>query len=174
LIDGEDPAAYDELLAQVSACVKPADILEDIWVREVVDLAWEAIRLRRLKANLMRVTSFKAVTEILNSLIGYGQAAKLGKAWLAHKPSAIEKVDKLFASAGLSMDDVMAQTLSMNLDGIERISRMLTTLEARRNAVLREVDRHRQPLGRERPATQQMEDGEFRVIEDKSTSGRAA
>ena len=38
LLDGEDPAAYDELLARVSGAVKPSDILEEIWVRDVVDL----------------------------------------------------------------------------------------------------------------------------------------
>jgi hypothetical protein len=38
LIEGEDSAAYDELLARVSTAVKPADILEDIWVRDFVDL----------------------------------------------------------------------------------------------------------------------------------------
>ena len=31
LIEGEDAAAYDELLVRTSAAVKPADILEDIW-----------------------------------------------------------------------------------------------------------------------------------------------
>jgi hypothetical protein len=31
--------------------VKPADILEDIWVREIVDLVWSAFRLRRFKTS---------------------------------------------------------------------------------------------------------------------------
>jgi hypothetical protein len=51
LIEGEDPAAYDELLVRISADVKPADILEDIWVRDVVDFTWEILSLRRLRAN---------------------------------------------------------------------------------------------------------------------------
>jgi hypothetical protein len=36
LIDGEYSADYEELLARVSATVKPADILEDIWVRDAL------------------------------------------------------------------------------------------------------------------------------------------
>jgi hypothetical protein len=51
LIEGEDAAAYDELLVRISAAVKPADILEDIWVREIVDLVWSAFRLRRFKTS---------------------------------------------------------------------------------------------------------------------------
>ncbi len=59
LIDGEDPAAYDELLARVSGAVKPSDILEEIWVRDVVDLVWGALRLRRLKADLIAANARK-------------------------------------------------------------------------------------------------------------------
>jgi hypothetical protein len=51
LIEGEDTRAYDELLTQISTAVKPANIPEDIWVQDIVDLVWEALRLRRLKAN---------------------------------------------------------------------------------------------------------------------------
>ena len=42
LIQGEDRGAYDKLLARVSAAVKPVDILEEIWVHDIVDLEWEA------------------------------------------------------------------------------------------------------------------------------------
>ena len=54
LIEGEDGAAYDELLARVSTAINPADILEDIWVRDLVDLLWEILRLRRLKARAVQ------------------------------------------------------------------------------------------------------------------------
>ncbi len=50
LLKGEDAVAYDDLLARVSAGVKPADIIEEMWVRDVVDLTWEIVRYRRLKA----------------------------------------------------------------------------------------------------------------------------
>ena len=52
LIEGENAAAYDDLLARISGTLKPADILEEIWVRDVVDLVWDAFRLRRFKAHL--------------------------------------------------------------------------------------------------------------------------
>jgi hypothetical protein len=41
------------------------------------------------------------------------------------------------------MDSVMAQTLALKFDQVERIDRIIMGAEARRNAVLREVDRHR-------------------------------
>jgi hypothetical protein len=44
LLENEDTAAYDEIIARLSAAVKPADFLEEIWVRDVVALVWEAQR----------------------------------------------------------------------------------------------------------------------------------
>src|SRR5262249_45016421 len=53
LIAGEDPARHATLLTRVTEAVRPDGIIEEAWVRDVVDLIWDAVRLRRLKAALM-------------------------------------------------------------------------------------------------------------------------
>lgn len=68
----------------------------------------------------------------------------------------------------------MAQCLAANIDSIERIDRMIMTAEVRRNAALREIDRHRASFGQAlRRETQAAEDAEFEVIGDakSETSG---
>jgi hypothetical protein len=95
LFEGEDTAAYDELLARISGAVKPADIFEEIWVRDIVDLVWETLRLRRLKANLMTAEAYKGLEQILVPLVGFLQREDLAKAWAARDQSAIKRVDKL-------------------------------------------------------------------------------
>jgi hypothetical protein len=166
LLKGEDTAAYDELLARISAAVKPADIIEEIWVRDIVDLVWEAFRLRRLKANLITTVAHQGVKKTLGPVIGWPDAHHLAEAWAAREPSAVKQVDEHLASAGLTMDAVMAQSLSLKLDDIERIDRMTATAEGRRNAILREVDRHRATWGQNlRQAAQQIEATEIKVIE---------
>jgi hypothetical protein len=175
LFEGEDTAAYDELLARISGAVKPADIFEEIWVRDIVDLVWETLRLRRLKANLMTATAYRGLQQILKPLVGFLEEEKLAKAWAARDHGAIKRVDKILASAGLTMDAVMAQTLSISLDDIERIDRMIATAEVRRNAILREVDRHRTTWGQElRRAAQQAEEGGFKLIEAQSNKTKTA
>ena len=62
LLEGENAAAYDELLARVSGAMNPTDIFEEIWVRDVVDLAWETFRLRRLKSSLLAANAPKGLT----------------------------------------------------------------------------------------------------------------
>jgi hypothetical protein len=175
LFEGEDTAAYDELLARISGAVKPTDIFEEIWVGDIVDLVWEAVRLRRLKASLMTATAHKGLEQILKPLVGSLQEGGLAKAWAAREKKAIEWVNELLAAAGLTMDAVMAQTLSINLNDIERIERMIANAEARRNAILREVERHRATWGENlRRAAQQAEDIEFEIIENKSGKARSA
>jgi hypothetical protein len=170
---GGGRGGYDELLTGISSTVKPADILEDIWVRDIVDLVWEGFRLRRLKVNLMTATAHKGLKEALTPLVGWSEADDLAKAWALRKPIALKRVDKILASAGMTMDAVMAQTLSLKLDDVERIERMIAMAEARRHVILHEIEWHREMLSQAlRRAVQQVEDGQLRVIENTSVSRR--
>ena len=73
------------------------------------------------------------------------------------------------------MDAVMAHALSLKLNDIERIDRMIATAEVRRNAILREVDRHRTTRGQElRRAAQQSEDAGFKLIEAQTDKTKTA
>ena len=167
LFDGEDPKIYDQLLAQVSTTVMPEDIFENIWVRDVVDLTIEVLRLRRLKVNLMKSNAYKGLTETLLPLVGRMQAETLAEGWAARKSDVVEEVNKTLTSAGLSStDSILAETFCLKVNDIERIEHMMALAEMRRNSTLREIDRHRQTLGQKlRRAAQQLEDGQFRVIE---------
>ena len=53
ILKGEDSAAYDQLLARVSAQVKPANVIEESWVDDIVDLTCNIQRYRRYKKSLI-------------------------------------------------------------------------------------------------------------------------
>jgi hypothetical protein len=104
------------------------------------------------------------------------KAGELAQAYVARKPSAVKLIHQLLAGAGLSIDAIMAEGLAgLNLDRIERIDRLATNAENRRNASLREIDRRRQVL-RETPraTAHKVEDGEFQVIETTPAEGKDA
>jgi hypothetical protein len=166
LFDGEDTEIYDQLLREISTAVMPADVLEDIWVRDVVDLTIEVLRLRRFTANLMKANAYKGLSETLAPLVGRSHAETLAEGWAARKSDVVEEVNKTLTSAGLTTDSILAQTFSLKVNDIERMQHLMALAETRRNATLREIDRHRQTLGQKlRRAAQQLEDGQFRVIE---------
>jgi hypothetical protein len=67
LIQGEDLRSYDELLERISTALKPQDPLEEIWIRDIVDLVWETFRLRRARATLITDTTRDFLEEKLKS-----------------------------------------------------------------------------------------------------------
>jgi hypothetical protein len=141
LLLGEDARGYDELLAEVSRVLVPHDVIEDMWIRDVVDLAWDVLRLRRLKANLLRARAREALREVLDRLSE--DAFDLTRGWFARDAAAVDKVERALKSAGLSMDTVMAATLRQELEEIERIEAMIANAENRRGTALSEIERHR-------------------------------
>jgi hypothetical protein len=141
LIQGESSAGYDQLLARICETLQPSDVLEQIWMRDIVDLTWEAFRLRRLKASLMAAAAHEGMAEVLRPLVDCPE--QFAKGWARRSERTVSKVEAALGKAGSSMDAVAARTFSARIGDFERIERMLAAAQARRNCVLRELDRHR-------------------------------
>src|SRR5260370_21208722 len=65
LLQGEDPAAYDELLARVNAAVLPVNIIEEILINDFVFLEWEVLRWRRLNWSSLQARGLEALKGFL-------------------------------------------------------------------------------------------------------------
>jgi hypothetical protein len=163
LLESEDPKDYDRLLDRVSDAVRPSDWLEEIWVQDAVDLSWEVVRGRRFKINLLTASIPDAIAKILVrpgklehftdeeggsdfhevGRIDEWDAKELAQKWAAKDPAALEEVNKMLAAKGQSMDTVEVRALVLVLDAIETIDRGIMSAEIRRNAALREINRHR-------------------------------
>lgn len=59
LLGNEKDSDYEQLYARISETVKPADILEEIWICDIADLTWEVLRLRRMKSSLIDASAIK-------------------------------------------------------------------------------------------------------------------
>src|SRR5262249_25028124 len=66
LMEGEDAAAYDQLLARIFAAVKPIDVIDEIFIADVAPSEWEVLRLRRLKWSLIRAPALEALENFLD------------------------------------------------------------------------------------------------------------
>lgn len=122
LIAGEDHAAYDDLLARISAALQPGDILEDIWVRDVVDMVWDALRLRRLKTQLLTASAHEGMHAILRRFLDWQLAEQVAQMWALREKSAVVKAEAVLASAGLTTESVIAQTVALKIDVIASIA----------------------------------------------------
>jgi hypothetical protein len=106
---------------------------------------------------------------------------RLARAYARREPDAIKEVNETLAARNCTMDDLMTNALADRFSGdkllttIERIDRLTLVAETRRNASLREIDRHRAVFGEAlRRNLQEVEDGEFKVIESASAEGKSA
>ena len=59
ILEGEDAAAYDELFGRVCAAIKPIDVIDEMFISDVVVLEWEVLRLRRYKLSLTESTDLR-------------------------------------------------------------------------------------------------------------------
>jgi hypothetical protein len=162
LLYGEDGAAYDKLLTRVSDAVRPINIIDEIWARDLTDAAWTLFRLRRIQAAYLSAEVWDVVNDKASSL-AEAEAELLegtekiemeklqdpdsGLSWetmMAQNPRANKKYQELWASAKATLDmtEIQANVMVDNLDTIERIEHLIMLAEQRLDAVIREMDRH--------------------------------
>jgi len=166
LVNGEDGAAYDQLAARITAAVAPENVIEEIWVRDVVDLVWDVVRLRRLKAGLFTIGASDGMAEILR---GLGEYQHKAREWAARKPGAVAAVNTQLSAAGLDMGDVTTSTFAARIDQFERVERMLAAAEVRRAAALNAIDNRRvaeqlRAAARDAERAATPVDGEFTLV----------
>jgi hypothetical protein len=71
------------------------------------------------------------------------EAQLLAERYLSNDKAAVERVDRLMEEQGVSSDAVLAEAISMNIDEIDRLKRMILTADSFRSDLLDELDRHR-------------------------------
>jgi hypothetical protein len=150
-----------------------SDILEDIWARDIIDLVWEIFRLRCLKVNLMAATASKGLQKMMEPF-SFEEWRDLVEAWAARKPEAIERVNCLLASAGLTMEAFMLQSFCDNLHAIECVERMITKAEVRRNEALFEIERPRSIFAFTLRRTVQQVEAEYQAVAANSAEQTSA
>jgi hypothetical protein len=145
VLPNENLEAYKKLFLQTANSVAPIDVIEWLWVEDIVHHTWEIRRLRLFKLELVR-SAHDDVYEYTckeNKLVGEDERLAI-KEW-------IEASDR-----GTTFAFLQEQVR------YERIDALLRSAEARRNAALREIERHRQSFAsRLRKASDDIIDGEF-------------
>ncbi|TXN42533.1 HNH endonuclease signature motif containing protein [Methylobacterium sp. WL7] len=154
LLPGDNEEQYDALLRSIVQQVEPADVIEAIWVKDIIDLIWEAKRLRRWRGQILVQAQLKAVEELIKpglqgtnvldlSTFGGPSAEYLAAGWMAGDEIETERVEEILQKRGLKVEDVRAHGFLMNLPAIERIDRLSLSADQRRDALVREIERKR-------------------------------
>lgn len=163
---GESAEDYRRIEKQISQAVKPEDVFEHIWVRDITDLVWDVIRHRRMKFHLLQNGMPNAIRKILTNISGPSDDSAFITGWMAGNEDSRKGLERILNKNGLTMDSVLAEALTIKLPDIERIDRLIASAEARRNMVLREISRHRDALASALArVSARIEDAEFAEVE---------
>jgi hypothetical protein len=156
LILGEDPNDYDSLMSQVIDAVRPTDIFEAMWVKDVVDDMWDTLRLKRHKTSLYMTEAKEVLVRILTGarhpeterIIDAEYAHTIAVCCLQGDEEAVSEVKDLLTDYGFDFDSIMAEALANKLRVIEWIDEAITAAAAGRNRTLRHVEQHREARDR--------------------------
>jgi hypothetical protein len=151
-----------------------------MWLRDLVDLQWEVRRWRRLSNEFLSSSKHFGLDKILGSLPYNDSTMELKRNWTRRDPTAIAKVSRLLNSAGLIEDAILAQTLAVKLDQIDRIDRMTFQAERRRDLAIQQIERRREDVAaRARAAVKRdddrkIEDAEFKEFSEPEALKKVA
>jgi hypothetical protein len=147
----EDPGDYDRLLAFIVQDVKPRDIIEWIWIKDILDLVWEARRLRLYKVLVTRVRMRKAGGRLLAQVFEPEtsddapvlRSERAVSDYQSGNGKGTTPVADALDALGLPEDALSVAAFIDALPELEKIEQMLRSVESRRNSVLREIERQR-------------------------------
>jgi hypothetical protein len=181
LLPAESPAEYWRLYSLLQAEVAPVDVIEKMWLRDLVDLQWEVRRWRRLSNDFLSSSKRYGLDEILGSLQAYdGSTMEFKRDWMRRDPTAIAEVSRLLDLAGLTEDAILAQTLAVKLDQIDRIDRMTFQAERRRDLAIQQMERRREHVAArarvamKRADEEKIEDVEFKELSEPESPKKVA
>jgi hypothetical protein len=148
-LKSEDNKVYWDFLNEVAGCLKPKDIIEWLWLKDVVDLSWEILRLRKFKITLIEIGR-----EVINGMIEYEREhpdEPYYEDLLTQTPIRARTAEEIKFRKNQPLHDTetdSAKLLWQHIDQYEHIERLLTAAELRRDRILREIELRRAEVAR--------------------------
>jgi hypothetical protein len=133
--------------------INPRGILEQMYVGDIAYLVWEVLRLRRSKAGIINAAFRKALERVLEQCLReQGRLdARIEADLLAHKwftdPRAKKEVAEVLKSFELDETAIEGEAIRKSADDLERIDRLMTSAEARRDKALVCIAQYRGDFG---------------------------
>ena len=159
LLDGESLETHAGIAQSLREQIQPRDVIEEIYLNDLVDAQCEKLRWRRAKINLLRSSAKKGVRTLIAPLLDTDPLEmafmekpleRFVKGWIRRDPGALEEVQQLLKKAGHDDAAITAQTLLELIDEVEAIDKLISRAEARYNAAIRDINDHRAALAQRR------------------------
>jgi hypothetical protein len=158
LLINESADEFASLRKALKNEIQPEGAIEQIYVDDFATLIWEILRLRRYKTVIINNSRLPALQGILEQLLcrrdfddpdDHEHAAdELARGWFANQ-RAKSQVATLLRKFGLDEAAIEAEAFRLRAEDLERLDRMLTAAEVRRDKALRCIADYRQILSKQ-------------------------
>jgi hypothetical protein len=169
LVGDETAEGYINLFGAIVSSARPADSIDWLYVKSVVDLTWEIRRERSIKASIIELMQKEIVSDLLKTTRDdpgsveahvyriFGADGDVRK-W-ATNPIARREINERLAARGFPASETLARAFIKGASDIDAVDRRIAQYEARRIVILREIERRNERLSR------QLEKASAEVIE---------
>ena len=170
ILPGEQQAVYDELLSQITSALQPRDIIESMYVSDIVDATFEAHRLKNMKVRIVKLEQKEAARQLLRESRPPGpdgtaeisEEWQLVEGWWSGDFNSWKVINEIAGREGENLDPFLTRAFSNKLDEVERIDRMIAAQNDKRDRGLRELERRREArVSHQRARTRDVEDVEL-------------
>lgn len=169
LLKSESIDEFDAIQQALATEIEPHGIIEDMYLADVGAILWEILRLRRCKSVIINAGFRPALENILVQLLrapsdlNYSvrnQAEDIAVRWFSD-PEIKKQVREILNRFGLDESAIEAEAIRISSADLERLDRMLMSLEKRRDKALRCIGEYRDALAR------RLKESSDRIIEAK-------
>lgn len=172
---------FASLLAKLEQDIRPNTFIERMYVQDIAALIWEIIRFRRFKTAILDNALREALTNLLKQILFKPEllqkpdyeleAEALAVDWFRNQKAKAE-VAKLLGQFDLDKSAIEAEAFRLTSSDIDRLDRMLTVLEIRRDKALHCIADYRDSLAErlQQSSQQILEAADVLHIEHKPTT----
>jgi hypothetical protein len=164
LVGTERREDYESLFLSIAMDVKPVDAIAWMLVNDIVYLYWHIQRERRVKASIIKLKQKEAVAAlnpVRMTRADFLCAKALAQQDAEDEPSTFKRKTPEPVKKDEDLALLLAQAYIIGDHDIDFIDRRIASYEWRRNAALREMDRHSESLARKVRDSLGVIEGEF-------------
>ena len=172
LIGEEKAEDYNNLLTAVVLGAKPADAIDWLYVKDIVDLTWDIRRERVIKIAIIKEAHREVVLELLKATREEPDSLKAhvyrifeaeidAERWSTNTESK-KHVNAILTERGYPPSAVLAKAYEKAAAQVDVVERRIASYEMRKMVILREVERRNDRLSRQlQNASAEVIDAEF-------------
>jgi hypothetical protein len=142
-LPGEDPAYWRALYEGIREAVKPIDMLDEFWARNMADIAYDVMRYRAQRDVILINLRHEGLEDLLTGLAPAIRIQELSAQYRfqdaeADKGAPGTSVRESLKALGVTEEAITAATWLRRIDDVERIENLIMRAEARLLTLQRE------------------------------------